>query len=115
MKKLATIYLVSSLFCIFLLAHGDEKIGVLVDAMCGTQLAHQSSDAAKHKIACALHGKDAGFGIIAEGKFFRFDESGNKQALLLLKATEKESNLRVRVGGHFVGDLIGVTEIETVE
>ena len=115
MKKLTTIYLVSLFFCVFLLAHGDEKTGVLVDAKCGAQLEGESSDAARHTISCSLHCKDSGFGIIAQGKFFRFDDSGNKQALLLLKATEKESNLKVRVGGHFVGDLIEVTEIETVE
>jgi hypothetical protein len=98
-----------------LLAHGEEKTGVLVDAKCGVQLADQSSEAAKHEISCALQCKDSGFGIITAGKFYRFDDSGNRQALFLLKATEKKSNLKVRVGGHISDDLIEVEEIETIE
>jgi hypothetical protein len=74
MKKLAVICLVSVFSCVLLLAHGDEKTGVLMDSKCGAQLAAQSSKAAEHKVSCAMDCKDSGFGIIADGKFFRFDD-----------------------------------------
>ncbi len=115
MKRPLVILIVSTLFFLFLLAHGEEKTGILIDAKCGANLADQPSKAQAHPVSCALDSKDSGFGIIADEKFFRFDDFGNKQALLLLKATQKESNLKVRVGGHFEGNLIKVSEIETVE
>ena len=65
--------------------------------------------------SCALAGREAGYGIVSEGKFLRFDDYGNKQAVLLLKVTEKKSNLKVRVGGHFKEDSVIVSEIETVD
>ena len=76
MKSLAVFFLVSVLFSMVLLAHGEEKTGILA----------------------------SGFGIVADGKFCRFDEAGNTQALALLKATETESNFKVRVEGHFEED-----------
>lgn len=60
---------------------------------------------------------EAGFDIITEGagKLLRSDDYGNKQALLVLKVVGKKSNLKVRVGRHFRGDLIIASEIETVD
>lgn len=115
MKK-PIVVLVAGLFSLLLLlAHGEEKTGILVDATCGAELAKEPSKAAAHPIACALDRKEAGYGIISEGKFYRFDDHGNKQARLLLKATEKKENLKLRVEGHFEGTLIKVSEMETVE
>jgi hypothetical protein len=85
-----------------------------VDARCGANLAKEASKAASHPVSCALENEESGYGIIVDGKFLRFDDHGNRQARLLLKATQKGSNLKVRVGGHFEGDLIKVSEMETV-
>ncbi len=121
MKKSVVILIVGALTLLPALAHGEEKSGILVDANCGAELmvqAGQSDEtdkAAAHPVSCALDNKDSGYGIISDGKFLRFDDFGNKQARLLLKATQKKTNLKVRVGGHFEGDLIKVSEIETIE
>ena len=68
-------------------------------------------------LACALAPscKASGFGIIADGKFYHFDDAGNKQALALLKATEKESALKVFVEGHFEEELIKVSAMKAVD
>ena len=117
MKKLVAFFLVSVLFSTVLIALGKEKTGILADTKCGTAIAGDSAKAAGHKVACALAPscKASGFGIIADGKFYRFDAAGNKQALALLKATEKESALKVRVEGHFEEDLIKVSAVEAVD
>lgn len=116
MKRLLLVLaLVAPTLCLPAFGHGETKTGILVDAKCGAQLEKESSQAAAHAVSCALEHTESGFGIIADGKFFRFDDFGNRQARLLLKATEKESNLKVRVGGHFEGTLIKVSEIETLD
>lgn len=95
--------------------HGEEKTGILVDAQCGAEMKNAVENAASHPVSCAIKNEKSGYGIVTDGKFLRFDDYGNRQAKLLLKATSKKSNLKVRVGGHFEGDLIKVSEIETVE
>ena len=115
MKKLAVFFLVSVLCSMLLLAHGETKTGLLADGHCGPGMAGDATKASGHKVTCALSCKDNGFGIIADGKFYPFDEEGNKQALALLEATEKGSDLKVRVEGDFEEDLIKVSAIETVE
>jgi hypothetical protein len=112
---LAVSVLASAFFCLPALGHGESKTGILVDARCGSNLAKDASEAAAHPVSCAIDSAESGYGIIADGRFLRFDDHGNRQATLLLKATPKESNLKVRVGGHFEGDLIKVSELETVE
>jgi L-fucose isomerase-like protein len=77
--------------------------------------AHVHRGPGMHPVSCALENEESGYGIIVDGKFLRFDDHGNRQARLLLKATQKGSNLKVRVGGHFEGELIKVSEMETVE
>jgi len=55
---------------------------------------------------------DSGFGIItSEGKFLKFDKNGNDKALALLKATDKNDHLRVKVKGELNGDTIAVDSI----
>jgi hypothetical protein len=115
MKKCLFAALILILSVVALLGHGEEKIGILVDAECGPQIAGDAEKTATHTISCAQDSREAGYGIISEGQFLRFDDYGNKQAVLLLKVTEKESNLKVRVGGHFKEDMVIVSEIETVE
>lgn len=115
MKTWVVVLVLSMVVVPSILGHGEEKTGILVDAKCGASLVEKESDAEAHRVTCALDSREHGFGIIVDGKFLRFDDYGNKQALLLLKATQKQSNLKVRVGGHFEGDLAKVSELETVE
>lgn len=97
------------------LAHGVEKTGVLVDARCAGSLLKNQSEVGEHPISCSLENKESGYGIITKGKFYKFDEKGNKQALLLLKSTQKTKNLIVRVEAHFEGDTAKVDAMETVD
>ena len=97
------------------LGHGEEKIGILVDAECGAQIAGDVEKATAHPVSCALASREAGYGIVSEGKFLKFDDFGNKQAVLLLKATEGKTSPKVRVEGHFKDDQVIVSAIETVE
>jgi hypothetical protein len=97
------------------LGHGEEKVGILVDAECGAQIAGDVEKTAAHTVSCALSSREAGYGIVSEGKFLKFDDFGNKQAALLLKATEGTSSPKVRVEGHFEEDLVIVSTIETVD
>jgi hypothetical protein len=116
MKKLAVFLLVSVICSMALvLALGEGKVGFLADAKCLSKMDGDEAKAAQHKVSCALGCKDGGFGMIAEGKFYKFDEAGNEKALAVLEATDKENALRVRVKGHFQGDLVHVSSIEEVE
>ena len=115
MKRFLLLSLVLGVSLVALLGHGEEKVGILVDAECGPQVAGDAERTAAHTVSCALAGREAGYGIVSEGQFLRFDDYGNKQAVLLLKVTEKKSNLKVRVGGHFKEDSVIVSEIETVD
>ena len=115
MRRFFVIVLVTLSFGLPALGHGEEKTGILVDAKCGANLVKEALKAASHPVSCALENEESGYGIIVDGKFLRFDDHGNRQARLLLKAAQKGSNLKVRVGGHFEGELIKVSEMETVE
>ena len=115
MKKLIAVLIVSLISSALLLAHGEEKTGILVHSACAEELEKDPSKVESHPIACSKEGKKGGYGIISEGKFYHFDDYGNKQARLLLKVTEKKENLKLRVGGHFEGTLIKVCEMETVD
>ena len=118
MKKLA-VFLLVSLICsmALVLALGEGKVGILADAKCLSKMDGDEAKAAQHKVACALAPgcKASGFGMIAEGKFYKFDEAGNAKALAVLEATDKENEMRVRVKGHFQGDQVHVSSIEEVE
>jgi len=49
--------------------------------------------------------------MLSDGKFVKFDESGNAKALAALKATSKEKDLKVKVSGKLDGDVIQVSEL----
>ncbi len=115
MRKLAIFFLLGVLCSMGLLAHGEAKTGILADGHCGPGMVGDEAKASDHKVTCALSCKDNGFGIIADGKFYPFDEAGNKQALALLEATDKASALKVKVEGDFEEDLIKVSSMEAVE
>jgi hypothetical protein len=98
-----------------LFAH-DRKVGILIDAVCGSRLAGSSEDAKAHEVACSLKEAcaSAGFGVIVEGKFYKFDEMGDKLAAAILKTTDKKSNVRVRVDAHFDREVISPAILETI-
>jgi hypothetical protein len=90
-------------------ALAGEWQGHLMDAMCAARL---KDKAAGHKAKCALSCAKSGFGVVtAEGKFIKFDESGNAKALEALKGTTKEQDLMVKVTGTLDGETIQVESV----
>jgi hypothetical protein len=89
------------------LAHAETWTGTLVDVMC------KGRDLASHTTHCALACAKGGFGLVlADGKFVKFNESGNAKALALLKATNKEKDLKAKVSGTLDRETIRVESIE---
>jgi len=94
-----------------LLARAETWNGVpFVDSNC---FAKVKADPDSHTRECALACAKSGFGIIAsDGTFLKFDASGNKKALALLKETSKKDHLRVTVTGKRNADTIQVDSIK---
>ena len=105
--------------CVFLilssslLAH-DRKMGVLIDASCGKRLAGSPGHVKSHQVACLLKEECAstGYGVVVDGKFYKFDEMGDKLAAVILKSTDRQSNVRVRVDAHFDSEVISPAILE---
>jgi hypothetical protein len=96
-----------------LVASAEEWKNVsLVDAMCASkEKVAKNPDA--HPTSCALQCAKSGYGIIgADGKFLKFDEKGNEEALAALKATKKTDHLRATVDGERKGDTIAVKSVK---
>jgi hypothetical protein len=89
-------------------AFGAESwSGTLVDVMC------KGKDLAGHTRQCAVGCAKGGFGLVlSDGKFVKFDETGNSKALATLKASTKEKDLKTKVTGTMQGDVINVESIE---
>ncbi|MBI4445484.1 MAG: hypothetical protein HY645_06185 [Acidobacteria bacterium] len=90
------------------------KTGTLVDANCGPKIAADAAKASGHKVSCAKSDncKNAGYGIVADGKFLKFDKTGDAQAWNILEKTSKESEVKVTVTGHLEGNNLQVSKIE---
>jgi hypothetical protein len=95
--------------CLFAasLASAEVFSGTVVDVMC------KGKDLAGHTRSCALDCAKSGFGLVAaDGKFLKFDESGNARTLSMLKKSSKEKDLKVKVTGTLDGDVIKVQAVE---
>ena len=130
MKKLLAIILVTIFTSILISAQDkmDKKgshnkphsmIGYLVDQNCGKRMVmddvkKSDAKAARHTKDCALEEtcKASGFGIVTGGKFYRFDDAGNKKAFDYLSTTRKEDNIKVEVAGTMEGNKINVESIK---
>ena len=97
------------------LAH-DRKVGILIDATCGKRLAKSPDEAKAHLVSCCLKESCAksGFGVIVDGKFYKFDNMGDKLAAAILEGTGRKSGVRVRVDAHFDADPISPGILETI-
>jgi hypothetical protein len=103
MKRIAT----ACMFLAAIPAVAETWSGTLVDVMC------KGKDLAGHTRECALTCAKSGFGVVlADGKFLKFDESGNAKTLGVLKAATKEKDLKAQVTGEKDGEIIQVTAIE---
>ena len=82
--------------------------GTLVDVMC------KGKDLAGHTTKCATACAKSGYGVVlSDGKFVKFDETGNAKTLAALKSTSKEKDLKVTVTGSITpDDTIKVSSLE---
>ena len=85
----------------------ESWTGTVVDVMC------KGKDLANHTTKCAVSCAKGGYGLVLpDGKFVKFDETGNAKALAALKATTKEKDAKARVTGTLDGDVIKVEAIQ---
>ncbi len=88
-------------------AFAENWTGTIVDVMC------KGRDLASHTRECAVNCAKGGYGVVlADGKFLKFDESGNARALQALKKSAKDKDLKVKVAGKLDGEVI---QVETLE
>lgn len=82
----------------------------LVDKSCARKVA---ADPDAHTTKCATGCAGSGYGILtSDGKFLKFDKSGDDESLKLLKATDKKDHLRVTVDGDEKDGTIAVKSIK---
>jgi len=106
--KCARLLLTGSLLALTCFA--ETWTGTIVDVMC------KGKDLSSHTAKCAVMPGCAksGFGVVlADGKFLKFDESGNAMALKRLKSpNSKEKDLKAKVTGSLDGEVIKVESFE---
>ena len=104
MKKLLALIPVALVFAGA--AFADSWNGTLIDVMC------KDKDAASHDTKCAIGCAHSGYGLLlSDGKFVKFDETGNAKALAALKATNKEKDLKAKITGKLDGDVVQVESV----
>lgn len=90
--------------------------GYVVDAMCAKTMVKKSNPmerAAKHTTDCALEESCAssGYGLFYDGKYYKFDDEGDKKAKDVIEKSTTEKGLMVDVTGKMEGDKIMVASI----
>jgi hypothetical protein len=83
----------------------------LVDTHCATK-AKVAQDPDSHTRDCDLMCEKNGFGIFAEGKYYKFDAAGSAKAAEALKSSKADDHIRVNVSGELKGDTIAVSSLE---
>ena len=102
-----TVLSLSLLAALAIAAAAETFSGTVVDVMC------RGKDLASHTRECALTCSKSGYGLVtADGKFLKFDETGNARTLALLKKLSKEKDLKAKVTGSVDGELLKVETIE---
>ena len=82
----------------------------LVDTMCSEKDAVKA-DPDKHPAKCAVACAKSGYGIMADGKFLKLDDAGNKQVAAALQSATKPDHIRATVVGDRKGDEIAVQKV----
>ena len=94
--------------------------GYVVDAMCAKSMLKKGNameKAAKHTKECALEEACAasGFGLFYDGKYYKFDESGDKMAKAAIEKSALEKGLMYDVTGTMEGDKIMVASLSEMK
>jgi hypothetical protein len=87
--------------------------GYLADKMCSERLTASAEKAAAHTKECLVedHCAKTGYGVIVDGKWYKFDKKGNELAAAILSSTQKERGIRVAVTGTMKKNKINVTNL----
>lgn len=89
------------------LTASETWTGTLVDVMC------KGKDLAGHTRECAITCAKSGYGVVlSDGKFLKFDETGNAKTLNALKSSTKEKDLKAKVTGTKDGETIQVESLD---
>jgi hypothetical protein len=130
MKKVFIVFLLTVFTITFISAQNKNTlkglpgnscslVGYLVDRNCAKGMVmddviKSDAKAAKHTKDCCLDDacKVNGFGIMTGGKFFKFDDAGDKKAVDYLNATKKEDNIKVEVVGRLDGNTLKVKSMK---
>jgi phosphoribosylpyrophosphate synthetase len=91
--------------------------GYVVDASCAKDMVGKEdvmTRAANHTKKCALEEMCAssGYGVFSDGKWYKFDEAGDKQAKELVDKTTKTKEIAVEVKGKKGDGTFAVTSIK---
>src|SRR5215813_12242450 len=98
--RIAVLGLAAAAFAATLSAETWKNVS-LVDTQCADKV---KADPDKHTKKCALACEDGGYGIYtADGKFLKFDASGNEKAAKAIEATQKTDHIRATVEGTVSG------------
>ena len=101
MKALCTLFLLA------VPALAADFTGTVVDIMC------RGKDLSSHTRECALTCAKSGYALVtADGKFLKFDESGNARTLAALKKSTRDKDLKAKVTGTLDGDVLKVQSID---
>jgi hypothetical protein len=128
MNKIAAICALMIVFSLAVIA-GDKKEataekggtttlkGYVVDASCAKDMAGKEdvmTRAANHSKKCALEEMctASGYGVFSDGKWYKFDEAGDKQAKELVEKTTKTKEIAVEVKGKKGDGTMAVTSIK---
>jgi hypothetical protein len=73
----------------------------------------RGKDLSSHTRECAVTCAKSGYALVtADGKFLKFDESGNARTLAVLKKSTRDKDLKAKVTGALDGDILRVQSIE---
>ena len=97
----------------FSAAETTSWTGYLADQMCSESLTASAERAAAHTKECLVedHCAKSGYGVIVDGKWYKFDKKGNELAAALLTATQKDRGIQVVVTGSIKKGTIKVTNL----
>lgn len=111
MKQIAVFFFIS-ISASFLFAQ-TSWTGYLADKMCSARLASSEAKAAGHTKECLVeeHCAKSGYGVIVDGKYYKFDKKGDELAAALLKSSSKEKGFKVTVTGAMKKKKISVTDL----
>jgi hypothetical protein len=120
------LFAVSLLLALSVLLYAQDKnsvklTGYLIDNACAGAHVKEVSfkeRVKKHSTSCALMPNCASSGYAlytADGKLYKFDETGNKTVEDLLKDTETKNGVSLAVEGTVDGDTLHATKITEVK